>query len=237
MASTVLALIQSFCRKKGLEVPTVVVASTSGEVLQLMELYLQVGRFIRNKRGWQALKRRATFTALAAEDQGTLAAVLGEANPDYIAFDTVWDNTDQQPLYGPVSDAEYQAALAFAVTGPIYEFQIRQDHLRIIGGGPVGHSLTFMFKSSNWVQTTSASGVFQDTISADTNVPIFGDDLMMLGLECFYRREKGLEFSTFMANFEMELIAKNDGAQSKIDMSGGSQDGRIPGIIVPVTGY
>lgn len=235
MPSTVLALIQSFCRKKGLEVPTAVVGSASAEVLQLLEVYLDTGRYIRNKRTWQALKRTATFTALAAEDQGALATVLGESSPDYIAFESIWDDTDQQPLFGPLSEQEAQEASAFNVTGPVYEFEVRGDHLYIIGGGPTGHSLTFRFKSSNWVQTTSASGVFQDSITADTNVPIFGDDLMKLGLETFWRKEKGLDYSAHMGDFEIQILSKNDGAQKKISMHGDERMS-IPGIIVPITG-
>lgn len=235
MPSTVLALIQGFLRKKGLEVPTSLVGTTSADALQLLEIYLQVGRTIRNRRPWQALKRRATFTALAAEDQGTLATVLGEASPDYIVFNTIWDNTDQQALYGPLTEEQAQEAAAFDVTGPIYEFEIRGDHLYIIGGGPAGHSLTFRFKSSNWVQTTSASGVYQDSISADANVPIFGDDLMTLGLEAFWRREKGLEFMSYLGGFELELMAKQDGAQKILRMDGEQRES-APAIIVPITG-
>lgn len=237
MPSTTLALLQSFLRLKGLEVPASLYGATEAGPLQLLEIYLKTGRHLRQKRQWQALKRRVTYVTDGTESSGkTFTAVLGEL-PDHVIFDTVWDNTARVPVYGPLDDVAYQQRQALIPTGPLYEFYIRDNKIYIVGGMPASHTLAFIFQSDNWVQTTTSSGVYQDTITADANSAVFPDNLMTLGIEAFWRKEKGLEFATYLADFEMQILSKVEGIPGKIRMHESQQPVVRPAIIVPGTGY
>lgn len=235
MASTALALIKAFCKLKGIAVPASIVdAAQDAGVNQLVELYNKVGRHITSYKSWQVLSRRATHVQLAAEDQGLLSAICAE-NLDHIVVDTLWNNTLRQPIFGPLSDQQWQADKALLPSGPMQMYKVYQGHLYILGTTTAGHELFIFYKSKNWLQTGAATGLFVDGVTLDTNVPIFPDFLMSLGLEAFWRQEKDLPFQTQMAAFTAELVnqAGNDATASKLKMHEANQPIVKPGIIVP----
>lgn len=230
---TALALIQTFARLKGLAVPASVVGSTDAGVLQLMEVYNSVGKNIGQRRLWSILKRSVTFTSLGVEDQGLWSTILGE-DPAYVVPETAWNNTLRQPIFGPLTDEEYRAYKATVPTGPLQSYYVMKDHLYILGTVTAGNTLAFTFKSKNWLQTTASSGTFIYDMAADTNVPVWDDNVMMLGLEAFWRRAKDLPFTTQMADFEMAIVGMVDNIPAVIKLHGMGQVVPKPGIIVPL---
>lgn len=231
---TVLALIQSFCRLRALEVPSLLVGATNAAELQYLEIYNRVGRNVAAYKTWEKMTRRATHVQLAAEDQGLLSTICGE-NIDHVVVETLWNDTLQLPISGPLSDQAYQQRKAQLPSGPMQEYRIQGGKLLIIGDTTAGHSLTLIYKSKNWLQTGAATGVYIDAVAADTNVSIFSDHVMSLGFEAFWRKEKELPFQTQLAEFTSALLteAGNDNVPQVIHMHRSGSPIIRPGIIIP----
>lgn len=232
-AKNVLTLVQDYCKERALAVPSALFASTDPAVMQFQQLLNKTGREIRAKRDWQRLKRRKTHTVVAPEDQGLLSSILGE-DPDHIIFETLWNDSQGLPVYGPLSDAEYQQEKALEPEGPFQNYKIMEGRLYLLAP-TAGETISCIIKSLNWLQTTSSSGVYVEEITADANVPIWPDDLMLLGLDFFWLKVKKIEHGREEVNFYKRLaeVAAYDNIQPVITMHASGLTNMRPGIIVP----
>jgi hypothetical protein len=235
MSKTVLSLAQTFARQRSLSVPAALFTSTDAGVLQLMEIINTVGRDVRGRTDWEVLKRRKTFVSLATEDQGLVTSLIG-ADVEHLIPETIWDNDQRMPVYGPVDDENYQAIKALLPQGPLYEYRVQQGHLLITGGIPAGVNLSVMYKSLSWLQTTSSSGVFVDEITADVNVSAFSDEVMLAGMEYYYNYRKQLDFDSAKVDYEAKIFNRGgvDNVKPIIRMhEAGTRPIIRPAIIVP----
>lgn len=233
MPSTILALIQKFARKNNLEVPSVVFASTDAGVLQLRECLDDAGRHIHRKSNWQITLRRASWISIAGEDQGAINTLIG-ADLDYIVPDSFWDTTERKPIFGPVLDRDWQALKALVPSSPYYQYRVMGGKLLIRGPMVVNHTLSLIWKSRNWLEVSAGSGTYVEAISADTNVPFWDDELMLLGLKAYWKEIKSLPNDKDMLAFNMAVFdaASKDDVKPVIKMHGGEPQIK-PGIWVP----
>lgn len=235
--STFLLLIQDYTASKGLEVPTSVFASTTAELRQFVKVFNMVGRDLHRRMDWQLTKRRITFTSIANEDQGliTSAGIVNSTDFDHIIPETFWNNTLRQQVFGPISDADWQQLKALVATSPLYQFKVYNNHLYVFGPLPAGHTLSFFYKIKSWMEVSLASGTYVDAVTADTNVPFWPDDVMLLGIDAFWRREKGLSFTAQMADYEVKIadISGVDNVKPVLSMDSSGRVAPRPGVIVP----
>ena len=103
-----LALIRAACAELSLPPPSGVVGNADPLVTQMLAIANSEGRDLARLYGWQALTREATFTTVAAESQGTLAAIVGALQAlRYIVNATIWDRTSGEPIRGPRDGATW----------------------------------------------------------------------------------------------------------------------------------
>lgn len=230
-----LDIIQRFARAVGFPVPATALANQAEDVQQIVELLNQEGRSLRDRCDWQALSYEATFTTLATEVQGTLAAIIGATQQlDFIVNDTIWDRTTQVPIPGPVSKQRWQAKKALILTGPYSSYRIRNSSIIFYPAPTAGHTCYFEYQSLCWC-TDVAGTTFRTNLAADTDVMLLDDETMLAGLEWRWLRKKGLSYAEEFASYEA-LVAdrlSTDGTKPRLDMSGGERSPQ-PGIFVPV---
>lgn len=233
--STLLQIVTRFCEETGQTVPSSVVGNTDLGVLQLKRLLEVVGEHIVQKGDWQRLRRRITWTSVAGEDQGLITSITGISSPGVIIPNTFWDNTLRRPIFGPVSDQNWQALKAFVPSNPLYQFRIENGKILINGDMPVGHTLTFIYQTKAWIETAASSGLYIEAFANDSNVPVFSDQLMTLGLRAFWLRAKQLPFDAEMQMFSSALMDEGtrDKVKPVIDMSDGNRQMIRPGVFVP----
>lgn len=213
-------------------------ASTSPDVIQLVELLNQEGRSLSQRHDWQALTFEASFTTVAVESQGTLASIIGATQGlRKVVNDTIWDRTTQQPVFGPLSKKNWAGQKALTLTGPYPQFRIRGNTLRFYPVPTAGDTCYFEYISDRWC-TDVAGTAFQSNVAADTDVLLVSDEVALAGLEWRWLRKKGLNYAEEFANYE-GLVASaiaNDGAKPvvRLDQSGNR---RAAGVFVPVTGW
>lgn len=233
MTMTLLQVVQEFCDRRGLDRPSLVMASTDDQVRQMRTLLNEVITNITNRgHSWAKLQKQATFTSVAAEAQGLISSIAPYGFK-YIIPESIYDRTERRPLWGPRNAPRWQEAEALPVTGPFYSYRVWEGQMFLQPAPPAGHECAFEYASD--MSILAVDGVtWKKRFSVDSDVFQLDEDLLLLGLNWKWRREQGLSYAQEMQDYEY-LITQVIGTGSDkgtLNMDGGSRDIR-PGIFVP----
>lgn len=229
--STVLQLIQSFCREYGRPVPNGIQGSSDAGALQMRELLQTVGEEVRNSTNWTQCSRRAVWNSVAGEDQGALDTLFPE-DFDGIVPQTFWDATQRVPMQGPVADVNWQGQKIRSPGSPIYSYKVYNGHLLVTFTMPVNHSLTLFYKSRRWIN----SGTSQlTTFATDNDTCMFSDTTMKKGLRAYWLRMKQMPHQFEMQQFEDAYLAEGSGNNVKPILSMDGENASYGyGITIPL---
>jgi hypothetical protein len=210
---TLLTIIQRTCGVLGLPQPSAVVGSSDRQTLQLLELLYEEGESLLNVHDWSWALTTKTFTCLASEAQ------TGEPPTTFLRFTRpgqgeyiVWNDTNNQPIIGPMSASDWTEYLARGVTEyPQYWRLI--DGVLNISSPVVSQSIRYEYVSKSWTSNSADYTVF----GADTDTIEFPENLVRRGLKWRFKQAKGLDYAEDMRSYELlkaEAIANDKGAAS-----------------------
>lgn len=198
--STLLTLIQTFCKENGLPVPSTVINNSNTGVKQFLALMLKVVKDIRETTEWQQNLFTATWLSTGTEVQGTIQGLFPE-NLDYIIQDTFWNQTMRIPVWGPVPPGTRVALQTMVPAGPFYNYWVQNNMLTVNPAVPEGHQLIAMYKS-NWCVTNEALTEYKISYQVDTDRAVFPDVVVEAGLLAFWKRAKEMPFTYEMTRYE-----------------------------------
>lgn len=229
---SMLTLIQRFCRRTNLTVPSTVYGSSDPQIRQVMAILEEEGNDLAGRGDWNELTFQATHTTTAAEDQGDIDSIATNGFR-YIKNDTFWDRTLQEPVYGPVGDKDWQAIKATNVTGPKYQFRIRGGHLLANPTPTAGHTWAFEYVSWNWILGADLT-TYKQYFTLDTDTLLLPEEILTLGLRWRWKKEKGLEYAEDFRTYEAAVkdALGRDGGKRTLNM-GGENDGPHPQVFIP----
>ncbi len=239
--ATLLANIQEVCRRLAQPVPSTVYGSTDKQVTQMMSLLQEGLDDLSNRGAWQELTNEYTWTTLGTEDQGSLTGTgLGSAPTalngyNWLLPETLWDRTNKLPLLGAVSPQAWQALQAVVVTGPRFQFRIRQNKFLVNPAPTAGYTWAFEYVSKNYLEISSGSGTYTDRFTADANVVLLPDKVVQLDLRWRWKKEKGLPYAEDFNSLEAmvkDILGRNAGPKT-LCLDHQNYDAK-PGIFVPV---
>lgn len=228
---SLLSMIQNAARRLSIPVPSVVVASSDIQVLQLLQCAQDEGRSLASRHLWQALTTEKTFTTVAAAAQTNAIP----SDFDRIVPETMYNRTRTRRVWGPVSNdewQEYQATLAARVDPA---FRIRGSSLLITPTPTAGDTVAYEYISKNWCQTSGGTG--QSAWAADTDTGVLDEPLMTLGVIWRFRADKGLDYANSQSEYERRVADAilNDGARPRLGMDARPQQFKPTAPTVPDT--
>lgn len=228
---SLLSLIQSVCERTQLPSPSSVMGSPNTQIIQLRALLEEEGQALSKRGDWEVLRREATHTTLATEDQGAISTVA-PIGFRYIANDTMWDRTDHLPV--PLLDSvAWQRWKGTVASTPRYRYRLRGGRFLLTPTPPAGHVLAFEYLSDRWI--LGADGTTYKTVfSLDTDEPLLPEDLLRAGLRWRWKKEHGLEYAEDFRDYEHQVAdyLGRDGGKPTIWLDG-TRDRTRPGVIVP----
>lgn len=230
---TVLSVVQQHCRLHALSIPTAVLGSSDTTVTQLYGILLEVLSELVTESKFNVCVTGTTFTAAASEDQG-LMTTLAPYGYQWAVPDTFYDRTLKRPLYGPLSEQEWEAIKALPNPGPFYKFRLWQGRL-FLNPAPTAPLSTIAFEYvSSWA-VKSAAGTLQATIAADDDVFIFPENILQRGLAYRWKQIKGLPYQADETKYYdlLNNYIARDKAKPTINVACPTPTMIKPGIFVP----
>jgi hypothetical protein len=233
---SLLTIIQKTCKRLGITSPNAVVSSTDQQIIQLLALAneegqeLSTGTAVGLSYDWQVLQTEATFTSVATESQGAITTIASGFK--YIIDGTIWDRTKRLPAYGSLDPQTWQNYKSWGVTNPFPKYRVRGGLLLLMPVPAAGDSYYFEYQSANWC--TSSGGTGQSAWSADDDIALIDEDLMVAGLIWRWKQVKGFDYAEDFRKYQTRVtnaIAR-DTERQVVDM--GRKDGNVGGVVVPI---
>lgn len=228
-----LTLVQRFCKRQGLSSPSTVYGSTDVRIQQILGILEEEGNELAGRGFWEGLTFEASHTTIAAEDQGAITSI---ATNGFRAIKprTFWDRTNKLPVVGGLDSAEWQALKAVVSTSPRYRFRLRGGKLLVNPTPSAGYNWRFEYSSNNWI-TDSTGVTYRQYFSADTDLMLLPEDVLLMGLRWRYKKEKGLEYAEDFRTYEKMVVDAlgRDGAKVNLHMDEQGDRDLQPGIFVP----
>lgn len=228
---SMLTIIQAAQQRLGLAVASTVAGNNDATVTQLLGLLNHAGEELAEMYAWQALQKEATFTTVAAEVQGAMETLA----PGwlYIVNQTIWNRSLRRPVFGALSEQDWQLLKSSSVQGPFQQYRIQGGSLKFIPQPPAGQTCAFEYITKYWAtDSTGATGKAAFTVDAD--VSVLDEQLLTLSLTWRFKQANGLDFSPELQMFTNRVnnAMARDGGKQALDL-----DGRprvlMPGIMVP----
>ena len=164
-------ILNTVAAEVGLEEVSDPVGSEDASYKQLVRLLNVAGDELSVMNNWEVLRREHTFTTAAA-DVGNYAL---PTDFTHIVDSTVWDRTEDEPMFGPLSAQEWQALLGEDTT------TISTLGWRIMGGefyvypyNPVGliRAVYFEYVSNNWIVATNGT-TYKNKVTVNSDVILY----------------------------------------------------------------
>jgi hypothetical protein len=230
MTLSCLSIVQTVCKRIGIQSPIAAFTSQDQQIIQLLSLLEEEGQEQSTRYPWEALQTEATFTTVASQVQGTISVIA--PGLDYIVNDTIWNRSLRRPVYGPKSQQDWQQAKAMQINGPFNSFRIIADVINFYPVPVAGQTCAFEYISTNWINT--AAGGTSDLWTSDTDTPKIDDQLLVMGTIWRWKAAKGLDYSEDFNKYERRVIDAmgRDAGKARLTMDGSTYDIQ-PVVMVP----
>lgn len=234
---SLLSIIQDHCKLHSLNVPSAIIGSLDTSVIQFQAIVQEVLSELVTESDFNVTTQEAVFVTIASEDQGAIQT-LAPNGYQFMIFETFYDRTQRRPLFGPMSETEWQELKALPTAGICYKYRIRQDHI-LLDPAPAAPFSTMAFEyMSSWYVKSSA-GVLKAAVTSDDDVFIFPENIIRKGLLFRWKQIKGLPYQadeTQYYNLLNNYIAK-DKVKRRINVADGEPVDLKPGIFVPTNSW
>jgi len=216
---TMLSLVQNFCRRTGIAVPSTVYGSTDNQISQIMALLEEEGGDLSGRGGWERITFEATHTSLAAESQGTVASIATN-NFRYFKDETTWDRTENLPLL-VIDGKDWQAEKGFSTTSPRFRIRVRGGELIATPTPPAGNTWAFEYVSWNWILGADTT-TYKQYFTLDTDTLLLPETILLQGLRWRWKKEKGLDYEEDFNTYEVMVTAElgRQGVKQTLHMDG-----------------
>lgn len=231
---TLLTLAQEFFGERALSVPLAVFSSTDPQVIQLRRLLERGLEDMAGRGRWQELTVEKAHVTLAAESQGDIRTLCDGYS--YMLPYTLWDRTNKLPLVGPMAPADWAALKAWVITGPRYQFRLRQNLLLVTPAPAAGYDWRWEYVSNFAIQATAA-GALKDRFTADDDEILIPKKVTLADLSWRWKKEKGISYAEDFNTAErmiVDALGRSGGSKEDLHLDQPIFQDAHPGIGVPL---
>ena len=236
---TILTMLEDAANDIGLPVLDSI-ANNDKTVKQLLRMANKEGKAYLQRYDWQNSREIIIHTTVSATSQGnilaicsvTAASVTGTSSYyGKIINDTIWDQSQQRPVFGPLGPQHWQGIVASSVTGPFSEYRLHRNTLLTIPVPSAGNTWQFEVKTPFFCENSSGQG--QNKWISDSDVSRFDEEIMTLGIIWRYKKAKGLDYAEDFNEYERRILDEMSADGSKITIDTGGVYDYQPFINIP----
>lgn len=215
---TLLTCVRNAAARIGIPRPEFVTGNNDAQVVQLLALSNEEGKYLANKADFGFQQKIYTFSLV----DGINAYDLPTDYDRFISA-TYWDNTNRWPLIGPVSPQDWQLIISGIIaSGPRRRFRVYGTdpptfHINPDPGpSDTGAVIAYEYCTRHWCRAAGAEPyTTYDEWQADTDLGLISEELMTLGLIWRWNSAKGLPYEEAYNKWEImrdREIARDAGA-------------------------
>lgn len=213
---TLLALTQEFCRRRGLSVPSTVIANTDDTVQRIRGLINEGNSELCDRHDFAALRRRITFDLTFASDE--YLSLNNESSPGcavkFFLGETLWNTDLDLQVPGPATPgqwAEHEVRNTWPSPGL---YMVRGKGLWIGTQHTGAQSYRLDVALLFGVQAT-AGGAYKEYATVDTDEFLLPSRVLLGDLRWRWNKEMGLPYAEEQRSAEMmlrDLVAREGNA-------------------------
>lgn len=189
---------------------------------QLTYLLNSVGQELVRSHNWNFLRRRATFTTVNAQ-----ANYAYETDQLRFYNNTFWDETDDEPLLGPLSPQEWATLESEAVAAPAETyFRVFDGEIQIYPT-PVTSDLkdiAYEYLANSWVLLADNTTYAREVANNDDKV-LFDELLVVQALKVKFLIAKGLDATAAQDDYNQTFELLTSAEQPSRDIHIGNSSG------------
>jgi hypothetical protein len=172
---SLLTIAQAIADELGVFQPASIINNEEATAVRLLSVTKAAGLYLRDDYDWAVLTKEHTFTSEAATSAYSLPSDFLRIVPN-----TLWDRTNDLQMLGPLTPAQwqyYKGAITSDV-GLAVRWRLRPTSgvLKFELENPGAATIAFEYVSDNWCASSSGTG--QSDWAADTDVPLFEENLV-----------------------------------------------------------
>lgn len=169
--------------------------SSDDTVIQIIGLFNNAGQDLIYEHAWQRLKRNWSITTDSATYPDGKYAL--PADFAYLVNNTGWDQTNDWPLNGPMTDAQFTHLVGRDLSAnTIYiDYQINQNELWLFPQPPDDAiTLAFRYVSRFWIDQSGNGTDFADVMTGSDDIVLYDQMMMIHRLKYEFLAAKGFPF-------------------------------------------
>lgn len=186
---SLLSICQALAKNVGLSVPDQIVGSSSREWVEAREFATETGQELARRVDWGVLSASTTLTGNGTNQTFTLPANFARLQRGV----TVLHNGE---IVRPLTRQEWNTLTPFQ-GAPRY-FLLEGNRITLWPFLANGATATVRYQSKNWLATG-------DAFTADDQTALIDENLLEMGLIARWRRQKGMPFEDYEAEYEAAL--------------------------------
>lgn len=233
---TLVQLVQEFCRRQGIRVPSVVTTSTDETILQVWGLANEVVTTTADRAEWHWLRQRVRFNHANGADYlaYSLASIAGYKGT---IPGTLWAEDIRLPVAGPATPAVWQQMILLSTPPAQYIYRQMSGGIYIY---PVPTTLTTTFFNLEYLSrfpVADAGGTAKELFTADSDTSILPDRIILAGLRWRWKKEKNQAYAEELRDFE-SMVSNEQGRETipqEVHLDNPDPDSRVagPGLLIP----
>jgi len=186
---TLLLICQALAKNVGLAVPDQIVGSPRREWIEAREFASEAGRELARRVDWSALAKITSITGVGVSTAHALPADFGRLQRGVTV-------TSNGQIVRPLTRAEWNTLTQ--VEGDPRYFLLENDTISFWPFLATGAVAQVRYQSKNWLPAG-------DAFTADDQTTVLDENLLVMGLIVRWRRQKGMPFEDFEAEYEAAL--------------------------------
>lgn len=187
---TLLTIVKKMAKNVGVADPDQVVGSTNRSMVEALSLANTVGEELARRVDWGALQAATTLTGDGTNKTFTLPAYFSRLSPGVTV-------SGSGGILRPLTRAEWNTLTA--VQGTPRYFLLEGSEITVWPYLANAATLDVSYQTKAWCSNGT------DAWSADDNTSLVNEDVFVKGLIVAWRRQKGLDYADFEAEYEATL--------------------------------
>lgn len=180
---------------------------------------------------WQELTQEGILRTI----EGKTSYLISNYIPDFYSLlnNTVYVKGQNEKLIGAITPEQWMRDKYFGVAGTDIKFIIQNGMFRFLTPPPGGLKIVFQYRS-NTIAFDGKSLEPKAQLSANTDVPVFDEYLVKLGINWLWQWRNGMDYTESFNEYEREVKKKfGSGLASKdINLAGDYLDPIDMGVCV-----